>query len=331
MPLTQLLERISREDFETLSEDIKGSISAHNHWMRQINLALVTRTPIQSNAFTAQDSHLQCKFGHWINSLLKDEAFHQDAFLKIDELHKRLHNDARELLSQLTLDGSIDAQKYQEFSLIQKDFFAEVLLIFEFSVVNRHQFDTTTNLMNRRTVDTVLAHEKHRMARFDESSCCIALADIDYFKLFNDSYGHDVGDKALENAAAVFHDGIRRHDTVARFGGEEFLFVLPDMDLSEGIAIIERVRKDLEQTSISHNGKQLSITASFGITQLCRRCNIKDSIKRADIALYHAKDSGRNCSVSVDADQISQALGLEGYDRDEQFKMDLTQQYCRLL
>ncbi|MEH6627364.1 MAG: diguanylate cyclase [Motiliproteus sp.] len=112
-------------------------------------------------------------------------------------------------MDELNKQGTVDDNIYKQFLLIQKEFFEEVLLIFEFSVINRLQFVSITNLMNRRTVDTVLAHEKHRMSRIDDSTCCIALADIDQFKLFNDSYGHDVGDMALQHTAKIFDDGTR--------------------------------------------------------------------------------------------------------------------------
>ena len=81
---------------------------------------------------------------------------------------------------------------------------------------------------------------------------------------------HDVGDEALEHTATVLNGSLRRHDTVARFGGEEFLFVLPDLNIADTEKTIERIRKKLVVSTISHNGTNIGVTASFGITQLCQ-------------------------------------------------------------
>lgn len=111
-------------------------------------------------------------------------------------------------MHQLQDHGDINIELYKGFLDTQKEFFDMVLVIFEFSVINKHQFDTTTKLMNRRTVDTVLSTEQHRMQRSMDSNCFIALADIDKFKLFNDAHGHAVGDLVLEHVASVFHESI---------------------------------------------------------------------------------------------------------------------------
>ncbi|MEH6627365.1 MAG: hypothetical protein V7739_13045 [Motiliproteus sp.] len=82
MALAHLLERISREEFETLSEDIKRSIAEHSKWMRKITFALVTRTPLNGISFTATDAHLYCKFGRWMSLIMQDEMFQHGSFLK---------------------------------------------------------------------------------------------------------------------------------------------------------------------------------------------------------------------------------------------------------
>jgi len=156
------------------------------------------------------------------------------------------------------------------------------------------------------------------------------MADIDKFKIFNDTYGHDVGDKVLEHTASVLHESLRRHDTVARFGGEEFLFVLPDMKITDAEKIIERIRKTLASSTIEHLGKDIGVTASFGITQLCQNCNIKDSIKRADIALYQAKKWGRNRSVSIDIELLNN-LDVAYDELSVQERIDLFKHHCKAI
>jgi len=328
--LAHLLERISKDEFETLSEDIKLSMFEHTEWLRKLNIAVISRKKLIDKSFIAHDAHLHCQFGKWMKHILSDETFQEVSFFEIDQLHKEIHNSARELIKAIDHDSIALVKKYEKFSAIQKVFFDKVMLIFEFSVVNKNQFDITTKLMNRRTVDTVLVHEHHLMQRNDDSNCCIVMADIDEFKIFNDAYGHDVGDKVLEHTASVLHESLRRHDTVARFGGEEFLFVLPDMKITDAEKIIERIRKTLASSTIEHLGKSIGVTASFGITQLCQNCNIKDSIKRADIALYQAKKWGRNRSVSIDIELLNN-LDVAYDELSDQERIDLFEHHCKAI
>ncbi|WP_432472117.1 diguanylate cyclase [Amphritea sp. HPY] len=306
--LEDLLERIDQHEFEQLADSIKQSLAEHRKWMQVISVAIVSREPINTNAFIAEDAHKHCRFGKLMNRFLTDPIFHHGSFLKVDQLHVQLHDTARKLMNQLKGQGDVDIELYKNFLDIQKKFFDLVLMIFEFSVINKHQFDTTTKLMNRRTVDTVLSNEKHRMQRSVDSNCFIALADIDKFKLFNDTHGHAVGDLVLEHSASVFHESIRRHDTVARFGGEEFLFVLPDMNLLGAQQSVERIREKLANSTVDVDGKSLGVTASFGIAVLCKRSDIRDSIKNADMALYKAKENGRNCTFYADSTAILEVM-----------------------
>jgi diguanylate cyclase (GGDEF)-like protein len=328
--LVQLLERIDKDEFETLSEDIKLSFSEHREWMRKVNIAVVCREKLIDKSFVDLDAHLHCKFGQWIKHILSDEIFQQESFLNIDKLHQEIHSSVRKLIESIEdAPLNIVKKRYEKFLAIQKVFFDEVLLLFEFSVVNKHQFDLTTKLMNRRTVNTVLAYEHHLIQRNDDSICCIVMADIDEFKNINDLYGHDIGDQVLEHTASVLNESLRRHDTVARFGGEEFLFVLPDMEIADAEKTIERIRKKLAVSTIEHHGKHIGVTASFGITQLCQKNDIKDSIKRADVALYQAKHWGRNKSVSIDKERLLNNEGVIYDELSDQARIKLFKQHCK--
>lgn len=296
-----LLERRDQADVERLSNEIKTALADHHHWMHKISLAIAARKPIDEPSFIAEDAHQYCNFGLWIDSILKDKDFQTHAFTRIDQLHKTLHDQARMLLVSLEKTQQFDEQKYDDFLEIQRNFFNEVLSMLEFSVISKYQFDPTTKLLNRRSANMLLAHEKARIQQTNHSDCCIALGDIDKFKDFNDTYGHDLGDLVLEHVAFIFNTTIRKHDSVARFGGEEFLFVMPNLNLENAKKVIERVRKKLESTPFIHQGNALTITASFGVTQLSHDDDIKNSIKRADVALYTAKNSGRNKTISLDA------------------------------
>lgn len=323
-----LLESLHHDDFEKLAADIKHSLEAHRYWMKRITTALVTRQPITDSQFIAEDAHRHCHFGCWLEKILADELFQQGSFLKIEQYHKRLHDSARTIVNQLNFNGEVDVEAFENFMQQQKEFFDMVMMLFEFSVLNKQQFDPTTQLMNRRSVDSVLANEYSRMKRADDYYCCIAMADIDHFKEVNDVWGHDVGDLLLSHTAKIFNDAIRRHDTVSRYGGEEFLFIFPDMPLPQAESVIERIRIKLMNASLSHHGNLHSVTASFGVTQMCRHCDIKGSIKRADIAMYAAKENGRNCTVTIDSQAVTRQTS---YDHLNNEITDLMRQHCKLV
>jgi diguanylate cyclase (GGDEF)-like protein len=124
----------------------------------------------------------------------------------------------------------------------------------------------------------------------------IAMFDIDYFKKFNDTYGHLFGDKVLKTVAEVINQSIRSKDVMARFGGEEFIILFPHTSLTKAYKIVERLRKKIECTNIMDDSVCASVTASFGIASFPQNSsNIMELLKNVDDALYKAKDSGRNC------------------------------------
>jgi diguanylate cyclase len=138
-----------------------------------------------------------------------------------------------------------------------------------------------------------LNEEKERLTRTGHS-CTICMMDIDHFKHINDNHGHMVGDKVLKTVIDFCRTGLRKYDTIYRYGGEEFLFCLPDVETNEARDIIERLCTNLGKYLIPlPNGKNLSVTASFGITSMQNDSSVEDTIQLADHALLCAKAQGR--------------------------------------
>lgn len=151
--------------------------------------------------------------------------------------------------------------------------------------------DPLTGLFNRRYLSEHLSRALNLAARKDLDLSLIMI-DIDYFKNINDKFGHDIGDKVLKKLAEIYTDAIRNEDFLARFGGEEFIIVLESTKIEEAVTIAEKLRVKLEKAEIIVNK---TVTASFGITQFKTNDTQESIIKRADIALYQAKQKGRNC------------------------------------
>ena len=124
--------------------------------------------------------------------------------------------------------------------------------------------------------------------------CSLIICDIDHFKKVNDTYGHNAGDAMLRHVADTFRANTRVDDGVFRWGGEEFIIILPRTDLNGCYEFSERIRKIIEESKCEFEGTTIRATMSFGINSLDRNTTISDTIKAADERLYIAKESGRN-------------------------------------
>lgn len=153
--------------------------------------------------------------------------------------------------------------------------------------------DALTGLFNRREGTDRLAIEFERFKR-TETPFSVVLVDIDHFKNINDTLGHDTGDIVIQGVAERLVAGSRRIDSVVRWGGEEFLLILPGAGKQEAIGVAERIRKVLTATAIEAHGRPLEITASFGVAAVREDDAIETLLQRADDRLYHAKTTGRN-------------------------------------
>ncbi len=166
--------------------------------------------------------------------------------------------------------------------------------------------DALTGLYNRRYLEEVLDRETRRAGR-DGQSMGILMLDLDHFKRFNDTYGHDAGDTVLRETAALLVKNVRAEDFVCRFGGEEFVVILPTADLEGSRTRAERLRTKMRGLTILHQGKSLGlITFSVGVAVFPNHgMSPKQLMAAADAALYHAKHEGRDQVVVA----VSKAVG----------------------
>ncbi|MBV9771993.1 MAG: diguanylate cyclase [Bryobacterales bacterium] len=155
--------------------------------------------------------------------------------------------------------------------------------------------DFLTSLWNRSSILNQLGRELARSMR-ESQPLGVVVVDLDHFKQINDTLGHFGGDAVLREASRRLRSGIRQYDSVGRYGGEEFLILLPSCDEASCYAQADRLRKQLAQTPISVNDVPYRVTASFGVTTALpgQCCTQEGLIRKADEALYVAKRSGRN-------------------------------------
>ncbi|MDD5328452.1 MAG: diguanylate cyclase [Sulfuricella sp.] len=159
--------------------------------------------------------------------------------------------------------------------------------------------DYLTGTLNRRGMDDAFGREFARAER-SKTPVCVGLLDIDHFKRLNDTYGHDTGDEALIHLVRVVKDALRPADIIARFGGEEFVIILPETGIEDGVKTMARLQRALTKKFFLYKNEKLLITFSAGVA-LRQRDELADSvIARADQALYKAKEAGRNRVFAAD-------------------------------
>jgi diguanylate cyclase len=153
--------------------------------------------------------------------------------------------------------------------------------------------DQLTGSLNRRGLDDFLEHALARTERRN-LPLCLALLDLDDFKRLNDTHGHSAGDRALIHLVQVVKDTLRAMDVIGRFGGEEFVIVLPDTSLEDAAQTVTRVQRELTKRIFMHNDQRLLITFSAGVALRARDETQASLIERVDKALYEAKKAGKN-------------------------------------
>ena len=162
--------------------------------------------------------------------------------------------------------------------------------------------DPLTNLYNRRYLNEALSREFYRIIR-EKNSLCFAMLDLDNFKKFNDSYGHEAGDEVLKYIGALLTNLVRGNDIACRFGGEEFVLVFINTTIDNIMPYLEQIRKEIEKAEIYFNEELLpQITTSIGVAQAPEQgTTVNEIIQAADMALYSAKKAGRNRVMTTQA------------------------------
>lgn len=154
--------------------------------------------------------------------------------------------------------------------------------------------DVLTGALNRRGMDMVLIRELNR-AKASGGKLTVAMVDLDHFKLVNDTYGHTAGDQALQHFAVVARSVLRESDSLVRYGGEEFLLILPDSAISGAEFVLNRMRQMVRNSPLNFENQRIELACSAGLAQLKPDENAHSLVMRADQALYAAKQAGRDC------------------------------------
>ena len=170
-------------------------------------------------------------------------------------------------------------------------------LVTELHRLSRH--DALTGLLNRRAMEEALDTQLRRSQRTKEPFVVMML-DLDYFKRINDQHGHPVGDRALKHVAALLRSAMRTSDSLGRFGGEEFVLLLPNTPMDQAEVVAEKIRDLLERSPLPTEQSTVTLSASIGVAQWSEAVeDISRVLSRADAALFQAKVQGRNRVVAA--------------------------------
>lgn len=158
--------------------------------------------------------------------------------------------------------------------------------------------DSLTMLSNRRDIQEKFYIEVNK-SKIKQMPISLIMCDVDLFKSINDRFGHECGDQVLVKIADLFSNNLREKDHISRYGGEEFVIILPEADFAYSNIVAEKLRSILEAEIFEYEGEQFHVTMSFGLCSFFHEINFSECIRQADLSLYKAKNEGRNKVVSI--------------------------------
>jgi diguanylate cyclase (GGDEF)-like protein len=205
--------------------------------------------------------------------------------------------------SEMTIDSALNVGSALSYMVIALAFHATLMALVVARLLadlrHRSRHDGLTGLLNRRAMEEAMQGQMQRSRRTGETFS-VLMFDLDHFKVINDCFGHAVGDRALKHAAALLKAGMREVDSLARFGGEEFLALLPGASVEASRPLAERLRVHLDANPMGLEARSISMSVSIGIAQwIGADEDASRLLVRADAALYQAKLQGRNCVVTA--------------------------------
>ncbi len=240
-----------------------------------------------------------CAFGRWLKDDAKKIIQNNSKYKALENLHNHLHMIARKIYSVLPSEEYYILISYLEkCELISLNIGTELVLVDNIEINKKITKDSLTGALNRHALRSVF-ETQYELAFATESKFALAICDLDDFKYINDTYGHVVGDKILRLFVDTVKKNIRSSDVIIRYGGEEFVIMLPAIKHEQCLMILKKICKEFAKQEIDENGEKIMATVSIGAIVIKPELNfvatlVDDYIMLADKKLYKAKNSGKN-------------------------------------
>ncbi|MBI1423765.1 MAG: diguanylate cyclase [Gammaproteobacteria bacterium] len=288
----------SKEIDDALSV-LNQAIENHLNWYIQLHEGLLCKQPFLETIIHPA-AHTKCQLGRWYYGEAGDAIHSNPEFKALEASHKTMHDEARELVEAFQSFNEVELSKYRRLSEKQQELMKLLVSLRDGIIGQQHSFDPLTGLINRKSIRLILEKNHAQSLRYN-SPYAIAMLDIDFFKSINDTHGHLGGDEVLKALSRYLSSTLRDSDSISRYGGEEFLILLPNSTRDISFKILERIREGISQLSIRFENADIKLTVSIGFSCFEARESVSNLIKHADAALYVAKSEGRNKVVVYDS------------------------------
>lgn len=280
-------------DAEQIVRRLGPALRDHGEWVQRVHTLLVCRMN-PDPADLMPDSHRRSGLGVWLEHESNEFIRGQPEYAKATAYHRKVHELARELCEAVRDDAEIALEDYEKFAeaVAHLDRSLEALVNELWDLLRFT--DPLTGIATRFAMLPRLKQERERIQRTG-GACSVCMVDLDRFKTINDTHGHEAGDRVLEAVSDYLVRNLRRYDQVCRYGGEEFVLMLPDTSPESAYPVVDRLRRGLAETPIAATEDEvIHMTASFGIAPLAADQDVAESIGHADAAMYQAKRAGRD-------------------------------------
>ncbi len=279
---------------ETLARlhELDRAIAQHAQWLARLNRQLICGGDFSPDDL-ADDAHLRCQLGHWLHNIEHARMHDDPGHAALEATHQSMHEISRHLLRTQAANQPIAPADYDALVAVVSRI-RQLLRRKEQELTEQlGAVDKLTGLWNRQAVHLRLAEEIERVQR-TRQPCAICFVDLDDFASINAAHGQLVGDEALKAAASFFANHLRGYDTLFRLGGEEFLLCLPNIDLDQAGALINRLREKLAAHRFEIGASLIQLTASFGLVNLEPIFFVDETLERVERAQLIAKSEGGN-------------------------------------
>ena len=289
----QTFPALDTAEAEHIVGELARALDSDREWGEDFRSMLVCRSKPKASYFEA-DSHKETAFGRWYYGQVNSNICDHPGFTEAGKNSERMHALARDLVCAIRDGEDIKPLHYNAFVASVDRFRSGLRLLLSEAWDFLRYTDPLTGLMTRSAMQKRLEEEQDRARRSGQVNCLVMM-DMDHFKKINDTHGHQAGDQVLETIAGYVQEKLRRYDLVFRYGGEEFLILLPNTTTAKAKSVLDRLRQNIKRQAIKiGRNTTVHISASFGVAELLPDNPPKDSIDLADQALYEAKNAGRN-------------------------------------
>lgn len=278
---------------EKIVHELGRALDSDREWTAKFRAMLVCRTKPKAADFKV-DSHKKTVFGRWYAGQVNDSLRNHPGFAAVGKNSEKMHGLASALAHRVRDNLDIEPTQYKAYVKSADRFRNSLRKMLSEAWDFLRYTDPLTGVMTRSAMQMRLEAEQERADRSGQP-CCLGMMDLDHFKAVNDTHGHQAGDRVLETVARHVKEHLRRYDQVFRYGGEEFLILLPSTTSANAKKVLDRMRLSIKRKAVKiGKNKTLNVSASFGVAELLPNNPTKDSIELADQALYMAKKAGRN-------------------------------------